>query len=57
MSKQSKLIILNQQLDEDGLISSNSRLVQGDALPFEMRHTHHFAKNACSHKASQSISA
>jgi DNA-binding transcriptional regulator YiaG len=37
-SNKSKLIMLNPHLDEDGLIRSNSRLVQGDLLPFDMRY-------------------
>ena len=38
LSEKSKLVMINSQLDEDGLIRSNSRLALGDSLSFEMRH-------------------
>ncbi len=38
VSQKSRLMMLNPQLDENGVMRSNGRLVQGDLLPFEMRH-------------------
>ena len=35
---QSKLLVLNPQLDEDGVIRSNSRLVNADMLAYEARY-------------------
>jgi hypothetical protein len=34
----SKLTVLNPQLDEDGLMRSNSRLVNAEILPYEARY-------------------
>jgi len=34
----SKLLVLNPVLDDDGLIRSNSRLVNADILPYDARY-------------------
>ena len=38
LPKSSKLLPLNPQLDEDGLIRSNTRLIYADYLPYDVKH-------------------